>query len=66
MMSIAPSDRMICFECYEVYLYNSLIHCNVSYVGCFIFSCFILKKLDVYQCMWTEHCLFAPFVLINW
>ena len=43
-MSTIPSGRMICFECYESYLYNSLKHCNVSYVSCFIFQLFYLVK----------------------
>ena len=43
-MSIIPLGRMICFECYESYLYNSLIHCNVSYVGCFILKLLYFVK----------------------
>ena len=39
-----PLGIMICFECYESYLYNSLIHCNISYVGCFIFQLLYLVK----------------------
>ena len=35
---------MICFECYESYLYNILIHCNISYVDCFILELFYLVK----------------------
>ena len=44
-MSTIPLGRMICFKCYESYLYNSLIHYNVSYVSCFILHLLYLVKV---------------------